>query len=203
MADPARRSMGPTVLLGLASAGVVAVAGNQPWAKASTSADDDALTSAAAGVAGAVSNAEAPLATSIALVVLAAWGVVLVIRGRARRVMTWLLALAAAGLLLTAVVTWAAAPDAVTEAYQRSGASVDVARTWWCWVAVVAAMVSLAAAVLAARQVAHWPEMGRRYDAPATDSDSGTDGGLDQEDLADRSNLELWKDLDEGRDPTG
>jgi hypothetical protein len=40
--------------------------------------------------------------------------------------------------------------------------------------------------------VPQWPEMGRRYDAP-------TDAPATQEIESDR---DLWKALDEGRDPT-
>ena len=75
---PRDRSYGPTVLLGLAGAGLAAVAGARTWA--TTEAD-----AAGIRVEAAVSGAESqPLVVALALVALAAWGVVLVMRGRLR-----------------------------------------------------------------------------------------------------------------------
>ena len=42
-----------------------------------------------------------------------------------------------------------------------------------------------------------WPEMGRRYDAPA-DATAERAAPLPEE----QENLDLWKAMDEGRDPT-
>src|SRR4051794_41322100 len=72
------RSFAPTVLGGLAGAAAAAVAAGRTWATASGSA---------AGVpvrAGASGSDAAPPALALALVSLAAWGVVLVLRGTAR-----------------------------------------------------------------------------------------------------------------------
>jgi hypothetical protein len=62
-------------------------------------------------------------------------------------------------------------------------------------VAAVAGAVSLAAAVAAVRFAPTWPEMGSRYDAPG-------EGPQEEAEPADRSSLELWRLMDEGRDPT-
>jgi hypothetical protein len=55
-------------------------------------------------------------------------------------------------------------------------------------VAGVAASLSAAGFGVVLARAQRWPEMSRRYDAP-TDQESRTDN-------------DLWKALDEGRDPT-
>ncbi len=186
------RTFGPAVLVGLASAALVAVAGNQAWAKA---AEDQGIGEEVASVSVAVGEAKAPLATALALVVLAAWGVLLVTRGRFRRVISWVLAVVAVGLLVAVVGALFAAPDAVADAYAPYGiADIDVQRTAWSWVALVGAMLALGAAALAVRDIGRWPQMGKRYDAPGAAESEAEPG--------ERSNLDLWKAMDEGRDPT-
>ena len=180
------------MLVGLASAALVAVAGNQAWAKA---AEGQGIGEEVASVSVAVGEAKAPLATALALVVLAAWGVLLVTRGRFRRVISWVLAVVAVGLLVAVVGALFAAPDAVADAYAPYGITeIDVQRTAWSWVALVGAMLALGAAALAVRDVGRWPQMGKRYDAPGA--------GESEAEPGERSNLDLWKAMDEGRDPT-
>ena len=130
-----------------------------------------------------------PLAAALSLVVLACWGVVLVTRRRVRRAVAALGLLAALGLAATVVVGWVTLDDQVlellraqpTQASTRGGA--EVATTGWFWAAAV-------------RLVPHWPEMGDRYDAP------GTGDGAAGVPSDDASNLDLWKAMDEGHDPT-
>jgi hypothetical protein len=50
--------------------------------------------------------------------------------------------------------------------------------------------------VLAMRWAPQWPEMGSRYDAPGVQSEPASVPPEDQ------SSLDLWKALDEGKDPT-
>ena len=187
-----RSTFAPAVLVGLVSGALVAVAGNQAWAKA---AEGQGIGEQVASVSVAVGEAKAPLASALALVVLAAWGVLLVSRGRFRRVLSWLVTIVAAGLLAAVVGAVLAAPDAVLDAYEPYGVTdIDVQRTAWNWLALVGAMLSLGAAAIAVRDVGSWPQMGRRYDAP---------GAPDAEpEPEERSNLDLWKAMDEGRDPT-
>jgi uncharacterized membrane protein (TIGR02234 family) len=186
------RTFGPAVLLGLASGALVAVAGNQPWAEAD---EGQGIGEQVASVSVAVGEAKAPLATALALVVLAAWGVLLVTRGRFRRVIAWVVAVVSVGLLVAVVAGVLAAPDVVADAYEPYGVTdVDVGRTAWCWVALAGAMLALAAALPAVRDVGRWPQMGRRYDAPGA-----ADAGPEAEE---QSNIDLWKAMDEGRDPT-
>ena len=186
------RTFGPAVLLGLGAGALVAVAGNQAWAKA---AEGQGIGEEVASVSVAVGEAKAPLATALALVVLAAWGVLLVTRGRFRRVVAWFTGLASLGLLVAVVAAVVAAPDVVADAYEPYGVTdLDVDRTLWCWVALLGAMAALGAAVLAVRDVGGWPQMGRRYDAPGAEEV--------EPDPEEQSSLDLWKAMDEGRDPT-
>ncbi len=180
------------MLVGLASGALVAVAGNQAWA---TAAEGQGIGEQVASVSVAVGEAKAPLATALALVVLAGWGVLLVTRGGFRRVIAWLVAVVAMGLLVAVVGAVLAAPGAVLDAYEPYGVTdIEVQRTAWCWLALSGAMLSLGAAALAVRDVGCWPQMGRQYDAPgAAEAPPEPD---------ERSPLDLWKAMDEGRDPT-
>src|SRR3954447_26125102 len=127
--DPRRRTFGPVVGTGVAAAALAAVAGHQPWASGSASGGFGELSAT-------VEAGRVPAANALALVVLACWGVLLVTRGRARRVVAVLAALAALALCATVVVGFARAPQQVRDAYDQLGVSdPDVSRTAWYWVA--------------------------------------------------------------------
>lgn len=196
-AAPARRrTFGPVALLGLAAGALGAVAASNPWV---VDGDAGATGDPVPGIAVAdpvAAAGEMPLALALSLVVLATWGVILVTRGRLRRLVAALGLLAAVGLVTTVVVGFLTLGDRVDDAIIARGAGSDVLSTEsaWLWAAAVAALASLAATALAVAWSPAWPEMGRRYDAPGT---GPTEVPPDQ-----RSNLDLWKSMDEGRDPT-
>jgi hypothetical protein len=118
-----------------------------------------------------------------------------VLRGRVRRGVLALGLLAAGGTAATLAAGVGSLPAAVREPYAAAGyVGVEVALTGWyaaAWVGTLVSTVALAAAV---RLAPAWPEMGARYDAP-------TDGGA-AEAVDGAGSLELWRALDEGRDPT-
>ncbi len=190
-----RRTFGPVLLLGLAGAGLAAFGGSRAWAAA-----DDTRPSEAVGTLGSTSVAagsgEVPLAGALALVALACWGVLLVTRGRVRRLLALLAAAAAAGVLATVVVGAGQVRSDVRDALVGLGtADAEVGLTASLWATAIGALAALVAAALAVRWSPSWPEMGRRYDAPgAAAAPPATEG--------DTSNLDLWKSLDQGRDPT-
>jgi len=189
MAEP-RRTFGAAVGAGLASAVLAAVAGHQPWARGSAPGGLGELSAT-------VEAGRVPAANALSLVVLACWGVLLVTRGRVRRVVSVLAVLAALGLAATVVVGYSTAPDHVRAAYHDlSVAEPDVGLTGWFWVAAVASLLTLLTTLLAVRLVPAWPEMGRKYDAPA---DAAPEPAQAPEE---RENIDLWKAMDEGRDPT-
>ena len=85
-----------------------------------------------------------PLAAALSLVVLACWGVLLVTRGRVRRVVAVLGLLAALGLVVAVVVGLRHAcptrsPDAARERGRRRDLG-DLSWTAWFWAAAVAAV---------------------------------------------------------------
>lgn len=182
------------VLLGLAAATLTAVAGNQPWAQGHGQAADRLAGMPLADEAGKV-----PAAGAIALVVLACWGVVLVTRGRVRRAVAALGVVASLGVLVVVVTGWSSAVTGLRADLTEVGTVGAVDHTVWLWLAGLGALASLAATVLAVRWAPGWPEMGSRYDAPTA---GGGAAAADLVDPADRSSLDLWKAMDEGRDPT-
>lgn len=185
-----RARFGPTVLVGLASAGATALlAGRELAAPDSSSAVAEM---AAQGTAAST----LPLAQALGLVALASWGVLLVTRGVVRRLVAVLAALAAAGAAITLLLGRSTVLDGTSEALRELGvADAGVGLTTSYWLALLASLVCLLASLVAVRAVPGWPEMGRRYDAPSAA----------QQPAPTRSDepVDLWRALDEGRDPTG
>jgi len=188
----ARRTFGPVVLLGLASAGLAAIASAKPWVggNSSSGASDASMTALDTGT-------RYPLASAISLVLLAAWGVLLVTRGRVRRVFAVLGALAAVALVSAVAVSYVTLPDSAQDSYAQlmGRGSRDTGFTGWFWTAAVCSVVALVPAGLAVRLAPSWPEMGSRYDAPGASAPAGEQGEPD-------TDQDLWHALDEGRDPT-
>ena len=180
MPEP-RRTFGPVVLLAGLAAGALATAGTQSWFRP----EGEGVVDCEAPCVG-LSYGEAGVAWSFGLVMLACLGVVLVSRGRLRRLVCVVGLLAAVGAVVSVVEELVTGRDEVRAAAEQLGATgVDVSIAGWFWVGAVASVVSLVAWLAAIGYVAHWPEMGRRYDAPA---DTPPD--------------DLWKAMDQGHDPT-
>lgn len=193
-----RGRFGPVVLLGVAAAGLSAVAGSKPWVAGRSGAVDTAADSAMASALSLDSVQESPLAAALALVLLACWGVLLVTRGRVRRAVAVLCLVASVGLVATVVEAFWSLPDKLAAALLRASGTDTVTTdlTGWYAVAAVGALLSVAASGAAVALVPQWPEMGTRYDAP-----TGA-GAADTHDAAPKENIDIWKALDEGRDPT-
>src|SRR3954463_4514554 len=135
MAD--RRSFGAVVGAGLAAAVLAAVAGRQPWAHGSAPGGFGELSAT-------VEAGKCPAAGALSLVVLACWGVLLVTRGKVRRVVAMLAVLASVGLAAAVVVGSSPAPDSVRDAYHELGVQhPEVGLSGWYWVAAVAALLTL------------------------------------------------------------
>ena len=138
-----------------------------------------------------------PLTAALGLVVLASWGVVLVTRGPVRRAVAVLGVVASAGGLAATLAAWSAVPDKLVSELAGAGITdATISHTAWYWLALLGAVLALGAGVLAVLFTPAWPEMGRRYDAPA---DAGVTSEAPPEE---QSSLDLWKAMDEGRDPT-
>lgn len=189
MTEP-RKTFLPVVGLGLASGTLAAVAGSKPWVVPSADEGDPLGLIAEAG--------KMPLAGALALVVLVCWGVVLVTRRRVRRAVAVLGLLAAVGLAITVVVGWVTLDAQVTEALRGAAVAAsdtEVHHSVWFWAAAIGSLLSVVATAAAVRFVPAWPEMGSRYDAPGTKRQ-------EQPPAEEPTSLDLWKSIDEGRDPT-
>jgi hypothetical protein len=81
-------------------------------------------------------------------------------------------------------------PDDLRGRLPAGGAGADVAATGWYLTALVAGVLSAIVLVVAWLRSPGWPTMSTRYDAPAA-------AGPVEPDETD-----LWKALDQGRDPT-
>lgn len=202
MADPrgARRTFGPVVLLGLGAAGLAAVAGSKPWMTGESGSVDADESSAMASVLSLDGAQDSPLAAALALVVLACWGVVLMTRGRVRRAVAVLGLVAAVGLSIVTIEAFWSLPDKLADSLlEVSGTdTVSTQVTAWYAAALVGAGLSVAATLAAVVLVPGWPEMGSRYDAP-TGQQAPADATAA---AAPTENIDIWKALDEGRDPT-
>jgi uncharacterized membrane protein (TIGR02234 family) len=181
-----RRWFGPAVLVGLAATGLSALAGSKPWARPDGQAGSTLVDKTGGHV---------PLAAALGLVGMAAWGVLLVTRGWVRRVVAVLVGVSAAALVVTAVAARSSALDSARKATVDLGRTPTGAHTtaWW-YAGLVAALLALAAAALAVRHVSSWPEMGSRYDAPTARAEV--------DDPAQMEEVDLWRAIDQGRDPT-
>jgi uncharacterized membrane protein (TIGR02234 family) len=181
------RSFGRTVLAGLGGAALASVAAGRDWAESS---------GANAGVkvhASVTGSDAAPLVLALALVTLAAWGVVLVLRGRVRQVVAAVGLAAAVGALVSLVDAFDAAQDAAVEALKARGGAGDAvvtSLTGWYWASGVGTLLTALALVVAVRRARTWPALGSRYDAPGARA------------AAPASEQDLWRALDEGHDPT-
>jgi uncharacterized membrane protein (TIGR02234 family) len=188
MADARRRTFGPVVLLGLASAGLAAVAGNRAWIEwtGESKGQNSLLT-----ITGD-DSATVPLAGALALVLLACWGVLLVTRGRVRRILAALGFAVSIGMVVTAVLGYRSATDGLRDDLADLGAdSLTTASTGWYWTYLACAVLAVVTTLAAVRLVPSWPEMGSRYDAPGSTPPPREETSLD-----------LWRALDHGRDPT-
>jgi uncharacterized membrane protein (TIGR02234 family) len=186
-----RRSFLRTVVTGLAAAALTLLAATRDWGSAST-------TSPAQRTATASGADVAPLVLPLALVALAAWGTVLVLRRRGRRVVAVIALLAGLGGAVSAAVRASHGAQAALTAL-GAGASDPATSshaTAWPWVAVVGGVVTATAAAVAWWRAPAWPEMSTRYDAPG-----GGAGQAAQGETADTAR-DMWRALDEGRDPT-
>lgn len=184
MAD---RSYGPTVVVGVVGATVTAVAGTRDWAQARGDAAGIKVEAAVKG------SDSAPLVAALALVALAAWGVVLVLRGRPRSVVAAVGASAALGALVGVVGAFDRAEDDALQALMGTagtGEAATASLTAWYYVAGLGALVTALGFLVAVWRSPRWPAMGAKYDAPSARA------------KAPETEEDMWRALDQGHDPT-
>jgi uncharacterized membrane protein (TIGR02234 family) len=188
MADTRRRTFGPVVLAGLATAGLAALAGNRAWAEwTGEPRGRGSLLTITGG-----DQVTVPLAGALALVVLACWGVLLVTRGKVRRAVAALALLVSVGMVATSVFGYLSATVDLRNDLEDAGAAdLTVEPTVWYYLFLVSALLAIVAAGAALVLAPAWPEMGSRYDAPGSTRPP-----------REATSVDLWRALDEGRDPT-
>ncbi|MEO6470463.1 MAG: Trp biosynthesis-associated membrane protein [Aeromicrobium sp.] len=189
----ARRLYGPSVLAALAAGGIAFFASSRSWAHASVTADG--VPSAPIDVSGADAVALIP---ALALVIVTAALAVLAASIRVRRAVGILITVVAAIAIVAIARAGGSIDDAVTAAIHDSPAFIgtntpgSVGHSVWRWVALSAFLASALVGLVITRFGALWPTMGRKYDAPKAHTST-----FDPETEAD-----IWKALDDGRDPT-
>lgn len=191
------RGYGTTLVIGLAAASASTFAVSRPWVEATARQPGVPTIEATASGADLV-----PLAGALGVVVLAAFGAVIATRGMVRR-SVGLLIVAASVVLVVAAVQ----PDAgVTQlevglsAKGWSGGGYTTVDRVWRWVTLGGAVGCAAAGGLVAWFGGRWATMGSRYDAPGAAAE--TRGADVLATPADRRETDVWREIDQGRDPT-
>lgn len=199
-----RTRMGPVVLVGLATAGLVAVAATRPWVDLGDATPPGLSGATMPGTQGGAADPTTfPLASALSLVLLACWGVLLVTRRRVRRAFAVLAAVTAVGLVAAVATAAATLPASAEDAVaSTTGAAAEASWTGWFVVAALGALLAVVPAVLAVRLAPTWPEMGSRYDAPAAASERAEQVATEPDADAEPAERDLWRALDEGLDPT-
>lgn len=198
MAEP-RSSFGPVVLTGLVSGVLAAVACSRPWLRAVGDAAGVRVTAEIRG------TDAAPLAAALALVALAAWGVLLVTRQRVRQVAAVIGVLAAIGTTVVVAASFTDAHQVALRALNGRGATAvsALSRRPWYFLSAVGGAFQGAAFAMAFRRAPSWPAMGSRYDAPGGAGDRPGSGHPGEQTSGDpATDHDLWQALDEGIDPT-
>lgn len=190
-----RRWFAPTVVGTLALGGLMFLGASRTWASAAVRADglptDEVAVTGADGL---------PIIAAMALVVAAGGLAVLSTRGRLRQVVGALI-VAASLLVIVFVLTGSAQlesafDDAVSQSAAFTGGEVpEPDGSVWRWIVGACALLTAGFGALTVASSAQWPTMSGRYDRPGATEEQAVDPD-------DASGSELWKALDDGRDPT-
>jgi uncharacterized membrane protein (TIGR02234 family) len=188
-----RRLYAPVVLATLAAGGLAFFAAGRTWAESEVTSEG--LAPATVSLSG--SDAQ-PLVPALALVVVTAALAILAAGPRLRRVVGVLTVLVAvAGAVSVPRSGSGRLVDALTSAAEESPAYSgpsslsDISYAPWDLATIAAFVVALLLGALTTRFGPQWPTMGSRYDAPTR---------RPVED--DMSDTDLWRAMDDGRDPT-
>lgn len=191
-----RRGYAMVLVVGLVGSLLAVVGTARPWASAA--AAPPGLPTVHASVTG--TDLE-PVCGALGLALLAAFGAVLATRGRVRRgIGAAIVAGSVAVLVLAATApadpTSALSADLSTKGWTGDGFASSTEP--WRWIVVAAAVIAALAGVAVAWFGGGWASMGARYDAPAAAGQaSRRDAAAD-----DLTEAEVWKAIDQGRDPT-
>ncbi|GAA3535056.1 hypothetical protein GCM10022234_34810 [Aeromicrobium panaciterrae] len=188
-----RRLYAPVVLGTLAAGGLAFFALGRTWVRGTVVAEG--LSSEKVTATGSDAH---PLASALSLVIVASALAVLAASRRVRRVVGVLTVIVALVALSFIVFASGAVDDTLKAAVEKSpsftGGNLpgDTTRTAWSWVAIAAFVLAAVLGAVTTRFAAVWPTMGSRYDAPPVRPGA----------QAEHDDNDMWKALDEGRDPT-
>jgi uncharacterized membrane protein (TIGR02234 family) len=194
-----RRGLIVALVGGLAAGGLALLGASRPWATVEVVAAGVPRSTVEAAGTSAV-----PWVGALTLVVLAGALAIIPTGPAARRVIGALVLLAAVGAAVGTLLAGPAIDDALAGELAQSPASggvddqamVDAAdHPPWRWLTLGASVAGVAVGLLVVTRAQRWPTMGSRYDAPrrAGGSDTASEASED---------ADLWKAMDEGRDPT-
>lgn len=188
-----RRLYAPVVLGTLAAGGLAFFALGRTWARSKVVADG--LTTDTVSTTGADAH---PLASALALVIIASALAILAASRRIRRVVGVLAVVVALVGIWIIVQGGDALDDTLTAAVEKSPAFTGsnhpdvVEETSWRLVAMVAFAIAAVLGAVTTRLALQWPTMSSRYDAPPVRPSAQQT----------QDDHDMWKALDEGRDPT-
>jgi uncharacterized membrane protein (TIGR02234 family) len=194
-----RRGLIVALVGGLATGGLALLGVSRPWATV-----DIVASGVPRSTVDTAGTSAVPWVGALTLVVLAGALAIIPTGAAARRAIGAIVLLAAAGAAVGTLLAGPAIDDALAGDLAQSPASggvddqamVDAAdHPPWRWLTFGASVAGVAVGLLVVTRGQHWPTMGSRYDAPTRGG--GSEAGPEGSDDAD-----LWKAMDEGRDPT-
>jgi uncharacterized membrane protein (TIGR02234 family) len=187
-----RRLYAPVVLGTLAAGGLAFFTASRTWAHARVAAEG--LPPDTVRVSG--SDAQ-PIVSALALVAVTAALAVLASSPRLRRAVGVFTVFVAIAGIVVVLAGGSSVDDAVAKAVKASPAftgtnSPDTHHTIWLALTVFAFVLVAGLGAVTARFGPVWPTMGSRYEAPRVRAAEVTP----------QTDADMWKALDEGRDPT-
>ncbi len=187
-----RRLYAPVVLGTLAAGGLAFFAASRTWAHVRVATDG--LPSDSVDVTGTDAQ---PLVSALALVVVTSALAVLAASPRVRRVVGGFTVAVGVTAVVVVLLGDSSLDSAVDRAVKASPAYTgsgdhDFTTSAWRYVTALAFVLAALLGGITAKLGATWPTMSSRYDAPAARPAV----------TAPQSDAEMWKALDEGRDPT-
>jgi uncharacterized membrane protein (TIGR02234 family) len=199
-----RRGVAVAIVGGLAAGGLALLGVSRPWARVEIAAPGVPSSTIEVSGSGAV-----PWVGALTLVILAGTLAFVPTGGRLRRAVGVIVGLAAAGAVIGTLTAGPAVDDALSEQLAESPASggVDDAaivaaadHPAWRWLTLGGSAAGVAVGLYVAARGHRWATMGSRYEAPATRrATEPTEATAEPEPT---ENADLWRALDEGRDPT-
>ncbi|MEO6604576.1 MAG: Trp biosynthesis-associated membrane protein [Aeromicrobium sp.] len=177
----------------LAAGGLALFALGRTWANSKVVAEG--LTADKVSATGSDAH---PLAAALAVVIVASALAILAASKRIRQAVGVFTALVSLIAIWIIVFDGDSLDGAITKAVEKSPAFTGanhpdaISESIWSYVALAAFVVAVVLGVVTTRLASSWPTMSSRYDAPPVRPSA----------QATQDDEDMWKALDEGRDPT-